>query len=126
MTTGRVYLGGLDDQLGRSTWAQKDMSSALAAYLPGDQEARCLGILQRHILWQYTDAARYGFEDKARILGCLDSIDTKLRETGAPARDNDVAMMTALRNHSIWTSRTCRQGWMPKPCGSTSGTDRCT
>lgn len=64
---GSLFLGGLDDQLGRGTWAQKEMPSALAAYLPGDQKARCLAILQRHTLWQYTDDAPYGPQDKARI-----------------------------------------------------------
>ena len=96
-TRGSVYLGGLDDQLGRGTWAQKEMPSALAAHLPGDQKARCLAILQKHTLWQYTDDAPYGPQDKARILGCLDSIDAQLRETSAPSRTDGLAMVDSLK-----------------------------
>jgi erythromycin esterase-like protein len=97
VTSGGVYPGGLDDQLGRDTWAQREMPAALAAYLPGDQKARCLAILQKHTLWQYTSDAPYGPQDKARILGCLDSIDAQLSETSAPSRADDLAMIDSLK-----------------------------
>jgi erythromycin esterase-like protein len=97
VTSGRVYLGGLDDQLARDTWAQKEMPAALAAHLPDDQKARCLAILQKHMLWQYTDVAPYGPEDKTRILGCLDSIGAQLGETSAPDRANALAIIDSLK-----------------------------
>ena len=96
VTSHRVYLGGLDDQLGRGTWAQKEMPSALAASLPGDDKARCLAILEKHMLWQYTSDATYGPQDKARILDCLDSVKAQLSETSSPARADDLAIIASL------------------------------
>ena len=93
---GSLFLGGLDDQLGRGTWAQKEMPSDLVASLEGDQKSRCLAILQRHLLWQYGDDAPYGPKDKARILACLDTINAHLRETNGPGRADDMAMIDSL------------------------------
>ncbi|HEV2349700.1 MAG TPA: erythromycin esterase family protein [Terriglobia bacterium] len=100
--SGSLFLGGLDDQLGRGTWAQKEMPSHMVAYLPGDQKARCLAILQRYMLWQYTPEAPYGPHDKALILGCLDSIQARLSQTNttdAPWRDYDAAMIASLKRY---------------------------
>jgi erythromycin esterase-like protein len=97
---GSLFLGGLDDQLGRGTWAQKEMPSDLVAYLEGDEKSRCLTTLQKHMLWQYTSEAPYGPQDKARILSCLDSIETRLSQTktsDATWRDDDAAMIASLR-----------------------------
>ena len=71
---GSVTLGGLDDQLGRGTYAQRGMPADLVEHLQGEEKAGCLAILQRHMLWQYTNDAPYGPEDKSRILGCLDQV----------------------------------------------------
>ena len=96
VTRDQVYLGGLDDQLGRGTWAQKQMPSVLATLLPGDGKARCLAILEKHMLWQYTSNAPYGPQDKARILDCLGSMKAQLRETTSPARADDLAIIDSL------------------------------
>ena len=97
VTSGSLYLGGLDDQLGRGTWAQNAMPAALAAYLAGDQKARCLAVLRQYMLWQYPSDAPYGPQDKARILGCLDSIDAQSRATGAPGRAAHQAMIAGMK-----------------------------
>jgi erythromycin esterase-like protein len=93
---GRLYLGGLDDQLGRGTWAQNEMPASLTAYLPADERARCLGILQKHMRWQYTSGAPYGPADKTRILACLDRISARLREGDVPGRAAGLAMVDSL------------------------------
>lgn len=72
---GALVLGGLDDQLGRGTWAQREMPAELTSYLQGDDRPRCLAVLQKHLLWQYSSEAPYGPKDKALILDCLDKID---------------------------------------------------
>jgi erythromycin esterase-like protein len=77
---GTVVLGGLDDQLGRGTWAQRDMPADLAGHLAGEEKSRCLAILQRHTLWQYSGNSPYGPEDKALILGCLNRVEGSLYE----------------------------------------------
>src|ERR1022692_4417349 len=46
--TGNLTIGGLDDQLGRGTYAQREMPAGLVEYLPGDEKARCLATLQKH------------------------------------------------------------------------------
>jgi len=57
---GSLVLGGLDDQLGRATWAQQDMPADLAGHLAGEEKLRCLAIWQRHTLWQYQSGSPYG------------------------------------------------------------------
>jgi len=106
--TGRVILGGLDDQLGRGTYAQSEMPSDLVEYLQDDEKARCLAILQRHTLWQYTDDSPYSPKDKALILGCLDSIETSLTKapsSTAPFREYHAAMIESLKSLFAWDFR---------------------
>jgi erythromycin esterase-like protein len=107
---GRVILGGLDDQLQRGTYAQREMASDFVEYLQGqgDEKARCLAILQRHALWQYTDDSPYGPKDKALILGCLDSIETGLTKaplSAAPFRENYTKMVESLKRLLAWDFR---------------------
>jgi len=71
---GSLVLGGLDDQLGRGSWAQREMPAYLAGHLSDDEKSRCLAILQRHMLWQYGSDSPYGSKDKALILGCLERV----------------------------------------------------
>jgi erythromycin esterase-like protein len=105
---GRVILGGLDDQLQRGTYAQREMASDLVEYLQDDEKARCLAILQRHALWQYTDDSPYGPNDKALILGCLDSIETGLTKASsraAPFREYYTVMVESLKRRFAWDFR---------------------
>ncbi len=104
----RVILGGLDDQLQRGSYAQREMASDLVEYLQGDEKARCLAILQRHALWQYTDDSPYGPKDKALILGCLDSIETGLTKapsSAAPFREYYTEMVESLKRLLAWDFR---------------------
>jgi erythromycin esterase-like protein len=95
---GDLVLGGLDDQLGRGTYAQQQMPADLAEFLQGDEKARCLAILQRHTLWQYGSDAPYGPKDKALILGCLDQIESGVSAPSAGAgRDYVMAMIENLK-----------------------------
>jgi erythromycin esterase-like protein len=71
---GSVLLGGLDDQVGRGSWAQREMPAGLAGHLAGEEKSRCLAIWQRHMLWHYGSDAPYGPKDKALILGCLERV----------------------------------------------------
>ena len=78
---GSLTLGGLDDQIGAGTYASHEMASDLVQYLKGDEKERCLGVLQRHLLWQYTESAPYAPSDKEKISGCLNEIQTQLSST---------------------------------------------
>ena len=96
---GALVLGGLDDQLGRGTYAQQQMPADLAALLDGDDRARCLAILQKHTLWQYTNDAPYGPKDKALILGCLDQIESSLSAPGKSGHVYERAMVENLKRY---------------------------
>jgi erythromycin esterase-like protein len=100
LRTGKLTIGGLDDQLGRGTYAQREMSSDLVKHLPDQEKSRCLAILQKHAQWQYSADAPYSSNDKALILGCLDGIETRLsqlRANEARWRDFDRAMIESLK-----------------------------
>lgn len=89
--SGALVLGGLDDQLGRGTYAQRQMPADLVEYLRSEDKAQCLAILQKHTQWQYSNEEPYGPKDKALILGCIGRIQAKL---SAPA-DGAVAAYDA-------------------------------
>ena len=97
---GQLVIGGIDDQINRGTWAQHQMPADLVQYLAGDEKARCLGILHRHMLWQYRDDAPYAPKDKALIVGCLDDIETSIGQGPAadvPSREAHLAMVASLK-----------------------------
>ena len=96
---GRLVLGGLDDQLGAGTYAQREMPAELAAYISNESErATCLATLQRHMLWQYSADAPYGPSDRARILSCLEKMEPGIkRHADAATRDAGLAMLQNLR-----------------------------
>jgi erythromycin esterase-like protein len=106
LKAGSVTLGGLDDQLGRGTYAQHEMPSDLVQYLEGDERSRCLATLQKHTLWQYTHDAPYGPSDKAKIIGCLDQIEARIEahlsppgESKAPWAEEDRNMIDSLKRN---------------------------
>jgi erythromycin esterase-like protein len=93
-----LVLGGLDDQLGRGTYAVNQMPADLVEHLRADDKTQCLAILQKHTLWQYTSDAPYSAKDRTLILGCLDKIEAKL--SPAPhvvGREYDLAMIANLK-----------------------------
>lgn|SRR5579859_228532 len=102
LKAGSLTLGGLDDQLGMGTYAQREMPSDLVQYLQGDERSRCLATLQKHMLWQYTDDAPYGPPDEAKIVGCLDRIEARLpgeQKGKAPWAEEDRAMIASLKRY---------------------------
>jgi erythromycin esterase-like protein len=98
---GSLTLGGLDDQLGAGTYASREMSSDLVQALRSDEKARCLAVLQRHLLWQYTNEAPYRPPDKEKIIGCLNEIQTRLSSAKGNTRSSEEtrAMADSLRRN---------------------------
>ena len=99
---GILSLGGLDDQIGAGTYASRDMAFDLVQYIQGGERSRCLGILQRHLSWQYTADAPYGPSDKAKIVGCLDEIEGRLSQAGEgkkPSAEEDKATIDSLKRN---------------------------
>ena len=99
---GVLVLGGLDDQIGRGTYAQNQMPADLVEFLPADERAPCLAILQKHTLWQYTREEPYDEKNKARILGCLDRIGTGVSARPTADRETNLAMVGNVKR---WLAR---------------------
>ena len=97
---GALFLGGLDDQLQRGTYAQHEMPADLVHYLQGDVKQGCLHTLERHTLWQYTNDSPYSPKDKALILGCVDQIEAAASTSRSADTTYDLAMLRSLR-HSL-------------------------
>ena len=100
VAAGSLILGGLDDQIGAVTYASHDMASDLAQYLQGDERSRCLGILQRHLLYQYTRDAPYSPADREKIVGCLNEIEGRAShaaEGKEPWAEADKAMIESFK-----------------------------
>ena len=95
--SGKLTLGGLDDQLSRATYAQRDMPADLVRYLDGSSREECLSILQRHTLWQYTSDSPYGPKDNARIVGCLDQLAAAASKINTENAESDMAMIANLK-----------------------------
>ena len=86
--SGKLRLGGLDDQISRGSYAQRDMPADLVQYLDADARDQCLSTLKRFTLWQYSDASPFGPSEKARIVGCLDQIAAAVSKShGEKAED---------------------------------------
>jgi len=95
--SGRLRLGGLDDQLGRGTYAQRDMPGDLVQYLRGDVQGQCRSVLERHTQWQYKSDAPYGPKDNAAIVGCLSRIEAAASKMPAGNAELDLAMVANFK-----------------------------
>jgi erythromycin esterase-like protein len=93
-----LFLGGLDDQLARGTYAQREMPADLVQYLQGDARQNCLRVLERHTLYQYSSDSPYSLKDKALILGCLDQIEAAASTARSADTTYDLGMLRSLRN----------------------------
>ena len=99
---GSLTLGGLDDQVGAGSYASRQMSSDLVESLPVDERSRCQTILQKHLLWQYTNDAPYGPSDKEKIIACLDEAEERLsqpEDLNKPWADDDKTMIGSLKRN---------------------------
>jgi erythromycin esterase-like protein len=92
---GRLTLGGIDDQVGRGSWAQANLPRELVRGLSPSDSERCFVALQRHLLWQYTDQTPFDASAKATIIGCLHQIVAARSRDGGPGRD-DATMAESL------------------------------
>ena len=100
--TGSLTLGGLDDQIGRGSYASREMASDLVQPLQGDEQSRCLAVLKRHLLWQYTEDAPYSSLDKEKIVGCLNEIQTALSSARrSTTTESDTGAMVASLKRNL-------------------------
>lgn len=100
MMAGSLTLGGLDDQIGRGSYASREMSADLVEPLQGDERERCRTVFEKHLLWQYPKDAPYNPSDKARIISCLDEAEERLSQPekrNQPWAESDKAMIDSLK-----------------------------
>ncbi len=74
--SGRVLLGGLDDQLGQlgQNYANIGMITELTDILPQPQRESCTTALHKRIYFDYSEKAPYSETDRSRIVKCLESM----------------------------------------------------
>ncbi len=70
---GRVFLGGLDDQLGQlgQDYANTEMIAELTSRLPQQERGSCGKALQKRIDMEYPEASPYAESDRTQIRNCL-------------------------------------------------------
>jgi erythromycin esterase-like protein len=73
---GRVFLGGIDDQLGQigQDYANIEMVTELTDVLPQEERQACSVALHKRIYNDYTDASPYSKVDRAQIESCLSTM----------------------------------------------------
>ncbi len=105
--SGRVFLGGLDDQLGQlgQDYANIGMITELTDILPQPQRESCLTALHKRIYLDYLDTAPYSEADRSQSNQCLEAIQAASsadRATAALAKQERQEMISAARR---WVSR---------------------
>ncbi len=105
--TGRIFLGGLDDQLGQlgQNYANVEMIAELTDLLPQPERQSCSTALHKRVYYDYSDAAPYSKLDRSQIDTCLSQIRAAShadRTTGSADREERQEMISATRR---WISR---------------------
>jgi erythromycin esterase-like protein len=77
-TRGALSLGGMDDQIGRGTYAQQRMSGELLAFLDDERRAVCQATIDRDMRWEYDDAHPHTDDAVKAILGCWRDVGAAL------------------------------------------------
>lgn len=74
--SGRMFLGGLDDQLGQlgQNYANIEMVTELTDLLPQPKRQSCVAALHKKIYSQYPETAPYSEADRSQIDDCLDAM----------------------------------------------------
>ena len=95
--SGKLRLGGLDDQISRGSYAQRDMPADIVQYLDGAARDECLSVLQRFTLWQYSTDSPFGPSEKSRIVACLDQIEAAASKVHNENAQDAVVMLANFK-----------------------------
>lgn len=105
LEAGTLVAGGLDDQLGRGTYAQREMTRELIPALEGPRQAECGAELERHMAWKYDDAHPYTAETAKFVLGCCKELESVLSRPGAAATPETQGRLQMVRNLQRYFTR---------------------
>ena len=100
--TGRVFLGGLDDQLGQlgQNYANDEMVAELTNLLPEPKRQRCSTALHKRIYYDYPESAPYSKLGQSQISTCLSDIRTAStvdKATGSVEKGERLEMISAAQ-----------------------------
>ncbi|WNG55321.1 erythromycin esterase [Archangium gephyra] len=98
LEAGTLVAGGIDDQIGRGTYAQRQMTQELILSLEGPRQAECGAELERHMSWKYDDAHPYTAETVKFLLGCCKEMESALSRPGAAATPLTQGQLQMVRN----------------------------
>ena len=98
LQAGTLVAGGLDDQIGRGTYAQRQMTRELIPSLEGPRQAACAEEVERHMSWRYDDAHPYTAETAKFILGCWKELESVLSAPGAATTPRTQGQLQMVRN----------------------------
>ncbi|MBN8226819.1 erythromycin esterase family protein [Corallococcus macrosporus] len=96
LQAGTLVAGGLDDQIGRGTYAQKQMARELIPLFQGPRQAACGAEIERHMAWGYDEAHPYTAETAKFILGCWQELASALT---APESGRSLRMVRNLERN---------------------------
>jgi len=104
---GRVFLGGLDDQLAQlgQNYANVEMIAELTGLLPPPERQSCSTALHKRIYYDYSEAAPYSKLDRSQIDTCLSEIQAASvadKTTKGEDREERLEMISATQR---WISR---------------------
>jgi erythromycin esterase-like protein len=104
---GRVFLGGIDDQLGErgQDYANKEMVIELTNLLPRQEQQACSVALHKRIYNDYTDASPYSKSDHALIETCLSEINRASAAAKTIDREGKGERQEMISAAQRWISR---------------------
>lgn len=68
--TGRVRLGGIDDQISATSLRTREMLPTLIADVDTTANARCREVVHRHLAWSYDSQFPFDLAEKERLVAC--------------------------------------------------------
>ncbi|WP_244227463.1 erythromycin esterase family protein [Corallococcus aberystwythensis] len=98
LRAGTLVAGGIDDQINRGTYAQKQMARELIPFLTGPRQAECGAALERHMAWRYDAAHPYTAETAKFILGCWTELASVLASSDVAATPERQVPLQMVRN----------------------------
>ena len=98
LAAGTLAVGGLDDQVSRGTYAQREMSRELMSYLSGPRQEACGAELERYMTWRYDDTHRFTAERASFIQGCSKELESMLVAPSTPVTPRTRGHLRMARN----------------------------
>lgn len=106
-SAGKVFLGGLDDQLGQfgQDYANVQMVAELTGLLPPQQRQACSVAWHKRIFGVYSDASPYSATDRAQLSDCLSAMQRANASDPAAGKEDKSERAEMLSAAQRWIGR---------------------